>query len=524
MAATTSSEDSDKKILFFGRFISTPTPHALSIQRGALLVSSSRNGTIEKVKWDAISTVEDALDAFNIRKEAVEIVQCEEEGFFFPGFVDAHIHAPQYPNAGLFGKSTLLDWLKMYTFPMESSMGNPASPMYDSTLRTQTTKTPDPLSRAREVYTRVIRRTLAHGTTTASYYATIHVPATKLLFDLAFSHGQRAFIGRVCMDNPSTCPDYYRDDSLAAVLESEHECIAHARHLDATSTLVAPIITPRFAPSCTLPTLRALSDLAKSEDLRIQTHISENLSEVSLVRTIFPSHSSYASVYDATGILTPRTVLAHAVHLSPSERSLIRSRGSKIAHCPASNSALGSGICPVRTFLDEGLTVGLGTDVSGGYSPSILEAVRQACLVSRLIGFSVPHNTMTAPPPPQDEDPSQSLRQTLSSEPVTNSHFNISVTEALYLGTVGGAHVLGLEGEIGGIEVGMNFDVQEIALNGTVVGGTGEGKEEGERRSTNVDIFGWETWEEKVEKWVWGGDDRNVRRVWVGGRCVHSTL
>jgi guanine deaminase len=345
----------------------------------------------------------------------------------------------------------------------------------------------DPLARAKAVYTRVISRTLASGTTTASYYATIHVPATNLLASLAFTLGQRAFIGRVCMDNPDTCPAYYRDESTAETLEATHATIAHCRSLDPGGELVAPIITPRFAPSCRDTTLAALGELVAQEpEMRIQTHISENKSELELVKELFPEHASYAAVYDKAGLLTPRTILAHAVHLGKDEIELVKARGTKISHCPASNSALGSGLCPVRDLLDAGIDVGLGTDVSGGYSTSVLDAVRQACLVSRHLGF---------------------VRG-------GDARCNIGVAEGLYLATMGGAKVVGLEGRLGGFEKGMLWDVQEVELGAVDVAGGGV--------DSLVDVFGWESWEERVAKWVWNGDDRNVKRVWVGGRMVHQ--
>lgn len=223
------------------------------------------------------------------------------------------------------------------------------------------------------------------------------------------------------------------------------------------------------------------------------------------MRELFPESDSYAHVYDTYNLLTKRTILAHAVHLSKSERELIRSRDAKISHCPASNSALGSGIAPVRAFLNEGITVGLGTDVSGGYSASILEAARQACLVSRLLGH------------------------TSDFEGCIEGDEKLSVEESLYLATRGGAAVIDMGGELGGFEEGMIFDAQLICLGG--VGGSGEGllddlsgyelKVKG-GPAGNVDIFGNESWEEKIQKWVWSGDDRNVKGVWVGGRLVHE--
>lgn len=402
---------------------------------------------------------------------------------------DTHIHASQYPNAGIFGSSTLLDWLKKYTFPMEKSFGE-----------AKEKNTPPP--QAYTVYNKVISRTLSHGTTTASYFATIHVPATNLLATLCHQRGQRAFVGRVCMDNLVFCPGDYHDASGEESITATKEVIEYIHSIDPQGKLVAPIVTPRFAPTCSHTALCGLGQLAGSYDppLHIQTHISENKNEVILVKKLFDQSDSYAQVYEDTGLLTRRTILAHAVHLTPQERTLVKARDAKVAHCPASNSALGSGICEVRTLLDEGITVGLGTDVSGGYSPSILEAARQACLVSRLISAQAP------------------------AESETNK--SLSVEEALYLATRGGAQVVDMVDQIGGFEKGMYFDAQLIEL-GAPVEGLSEESEVSlnsvqEEDTGNIDVFGWESWEEKIAKWVWNGDDRNVRAVWVSGRLVHK--
>ena len=292
------------------------------------------------------------------------------------------------------------------------------------------------------------------------------------------------------MDDPSTCPDYYCDESTEASMAATHACISHCRSLDSSGALIAPILTPRFAPSCLPDTLTALGALAKQDpSLRIQTHISENLNECALVASMFPDQSSYAGVYDHHGLLTSKTILAHAVHLSKDEVALCKARNAKISHCPASNTAIGSGLCPVRDYLDAGIDVGLGTDVSGGYSASILEAARQACLVSRLVGFL------------HDGD----------------QRYKVGVAEGLYLATMGGAKVVGMEGKLGGFEQNMLWDVQEIELGSVGQQGKLDGQQE-----QGVDVFGWENWEDRIAKWLWNGDDRNVRRVWVGGRLVHG--
>lgn len=333
----------------------------------------------------------------------------------------------------------------------------------------------------------MVNRTLSHGTTTACYYATVHVDATNLLSDICFSKGQRAFVGRVCMDQLS--PDYYRDESAESAIKATEACIAHAGKIDPKRKLITPIITPRFAPSCSEGCLHALGKLARQTNLPMQTHISENKAEIELVGRMFPDSKSYTDVYDRAGLLTSKTILAHGIHLSPEERALIRSREAKISHCPASNTALTSGAAPVRTLLDEGLTVGLGTDVSGGYSPSILEEARQAILVSR-------HVAMGA-----------------------GDAAKLSTEEALWLATRGGAKVVDLEDRIGGFEVGMDWDAQMISLDAV----SEDGELEDAEGKGPVDVFLWESWPDRLNKWFYGGDDRNTAAVWVKGRLVHST-
>lgn len=228
--------------------------------------------------------------------------------------------------------------------------------------------------------------------------------------------------------------------------------------------------------------MHSLGALQKETDLPVQTHISENKSEIELVKSMFPDYDSYTDVYDGHGLLGPKTILAHAVHLSEKEIDLIKEREAKISHCPVSNSSITSGTAKVRWMLNKGVEVGLGTDMSGGYSPSVLEVVRQALLVSNHVAM--------------EGDDSAKL----------------SIEEVLYLGTRGGAKVVGLGDKIGGFDVGMEWDAQLVGM-GSV--------DEGE--SGPVDIFGWETWDERIAKWVFNGDDRNTLAVWVKGRCVHET-
>lgn len=289
-------------------------------------------------------------------------------------------------------------------------------------------------------------------------------------------------------------PDYYKDASPEASITDTIATIDYIKSIDPSYDLVSPIITPRFAPSCTSKLLADLGKLAKETDLPIQTHISENHGEIALVKELFPEHEHYTATYDNHGLLGPKTILAHAVHLTEDERAMVSARKAKVSHCPVSNSSITSGAARVRWLLDAGIDVGLGTDMSGGYSPSILEAARQSLLVSRHVAMHPDHG---------DE-------------------VKLSVEEVLYLATRGGAKCVGLEKKIGGFEVGMEFDAQLIAMSSVSDEGSLTEGEYGAADLGITDIFGWETWDEKLAKWVFAGDDRNTRAVWIKGRLVHT--
>lgn len=421
-----------------------------------------------------IAFVEKELDLEAVQEkhswQDATLVCLKGNAFFFPGFIDTHTHAPQHPNTGLFGKTTLLDWLQTYTFPMESSFAD--------------------VKRAEIIYRNFVSRTISHGTTTAAYYATIHVPATNLLADICLARGQRALVGRVCM-NSDLSPEYYRDESVSKSVADSKASIDYIRTIDPKGSIVRPIVTPRFAPSCTTECLTEIGKLAEEEDAYIQTHISENKGEIELVKELFPNSKSYTDVYDTHKLLTPKTILAHAVHLSHEERKTILARGSGISHCPCSNTAITSGCAPIRELLEEGHAIGLGTDVSGGFHPSILENVRHAIWTSRHLAL----------------------------QSALGDKAKLSTEEALYLATRGGAAIVGLADKVGGFDVGKEFDAQLVDLGNVQDGGSNDSTFD----AGPVDVFGWESWPEKVEKWVYAGDDRNTTAVWVRGRLVHKT-
>ena len=311
------------------------------------------------------------------------------------------------------------------------------------------------------------------------------MPATKLLADICLQKGQRALVGRVCMDRMS--PEGYRDESGEAAVAATEEVIKYCHEIDPKASIIRPIITPRFAPSCTGECMAALGRLQAETGAWCQTHISENKAELDLVKKLFPQSEDYVSVYNEAGLLGEKMILAHAIHLSTKEVRTISQTKTKVSHCPASNTAITSGAAKVKSMMKEGIVVSLGTDMSGGYSPSILEMAKQAMLVSRHVAME------------------------------NGDDHKLSVEEALYLATMAGAHSVGLGDSIGSFEVGKDFDAQMVNLNS--VGDEGECQES----FGQADCFGWESWPDRVAEWLWTGDDRNVCAVWIRGRQVHTS-
>ncbi len=269
-----------------------------------------------------------------------------------PGLTDLHMHAPQYMFAGLFMDEELLDWLNNHTFPLEARYSDPGF--------------------AAKAYKALSEDLRKSPTTRAAVFGTIHADADIILVKALSESGIRGYAGKVNMNRNS--PD--------CLIESEEESLRETERFlkEAEWGRIQPIITPRFIPSCTDSLMRKLAAFG----LPIQSHISENRSEIGWVRELCPYASGYADAYDKLGLLTPDTIMAHAVWLEDEEMDLLGERGVHIAHSPSSNTNLSSGIAPARRFLDKGLRVGLATDVAGGSTLSMLRIVADAVQVSKL--------------------------------------------------------------------------------------------------------------------------------------------
>ena len=276
-----------------------------------------------------------------------------------PAMNDMHVHAPQYRNQGIAMDLELLPWLENYTFPEEMKYAD--------------------MAYAERMYRRFIRDLWRFGTMRACVFATIHTDSTRLLMQLFQEAGMGAMVGKVAMNR--NCPPGL-SETVEEMLEGNEALIAEYNQPDA---LVRPIITPRFVPSCTPEMLQACGDLAARYQIPVQSHLSENLSEIALVQTLEKDSTCYGDAYNRYGLFgqTP-TIMAHCVWTVGEELELMKRNGVMVAHCPTSNFNIASGLAPIRTFLEEGLKVGLGSDISGGHDLSIFRMMVYAIQVSKM--------------------------------------------------------------------------------------------------------------------------------------------
>ncbi len=278
-----------------------------------------------------------------------------------PGMTDLHIHPPQYPFRGLGMDLELLEWLDTHTFPEESRY-----------------KDLDYAEKAYGIFAEDLKQS---ATTRAVVFGTVHVPATGLLMEKLEDTGLVTYVGKVNMDQNST--DDLRETDAVTALDATAAWIEETKGKYQNTR---PILTPRFAPTCSGPLMEGLGKLQREYGLPVQSHLSENLSEIEWVKELFPWSSCYGDVYEHYGLFggQAKTVMAHCVHSSDTEVELMKKKGVYVAHCPQSNINLSSGIAPIRRYLEEGIPVGLGTDMAGGANISMFRCMADAVGVSKL--------------------------------------------------------------------------------------------------------------------------------------------
>ena len=357
-----------------------------------------------------------------------------------PGFIDCHVHFPQLDIIGSYGEQ-LLDWLSRYAYPAESRFADAAH--------------------AREVAQYFVTELLRNGTTTALVFGTVHPHSADAIFEAAEARGMRLIAGKVLMDR--NCPEDLRDDPESAYADSR--ALIERWH---GRGRLGYAITPRFALTSSEAQLAAAGRLAREfPDVWVHTHLAENMEEVEAIARQYPDSRSYLDVYDRFGLLREKSVFAHCLHMDAEDRSTMAARGGAAAFCPTSNLFLGSGLFRLTAMRDAGVRCGLGTDVGGGTSLSMLRTASEA--------YKVLHLQEHALPPMQ----------------------------ALYLATLGAAEALYLEDRIGNFRPGREADFVVLDYAGSSLTA---------RRTSAAEGI-----EEKLFALMTLGDDRNVASTWVAG-------
>lgn len=329
-----------------------------------------------------------------------------QDKLILPGMSDLHAHASQYPYRGVGSDKELIEWLSRYAYPTESR--------YQDLSYAE---------KSYEVFTEHLRKSY---TTRITVFTTIHKEASLLLMKKMEEKGLAGYVGLVNIDQ--NAPDYYRHKDATESLRVTREFLEEAKEY----SLVKPIITPRFAPSCDEELLKGLGQLAEEYSLPVQSHLDETISEVAWVKELFPNYESYTDVYYKNHLFgnPSKTVMAHCIWNTDEEIKRLKDNGVYVAHCPECNFNLMSGIAPIRKYLDNGIHVGLGSDVSGGTSLDLTLQVREAMHASKMRSRYLA----------KDEKP-------------------LSLVDAFYLATLGGGSFFG---KVGSFLEGYQADILVI--------------------------------------------------------------
>lgn len=362
-----------------------------------------------------------------------------------PGLIDTHVHYPQLEMIAAYGEQ-LLEWLNTYTFPTETRFSD--------------------ADYARSIADRFLQELLRNGTTTALVFGTSHMESVDAFFEASEALNLRMIAGKVLMDR--NAPDALLDTAESGYQQSRE--LIQRWHNRGRQRYA---ITPRFSPTSTPEQLQRAGELlAEFPGVYMHTHLSENIDEIAWVDELFPDCDSYLDTYDQAGLLGPRSVFAHCVHLQDAEWSRLAETGSNIAHCPSSNLFLGSGLFPLRKAVEHGVSVGLGTDVGAGSTFSILGNMADAYKVQQLSRSSLPP------------------------------------LKAYYLATLGGARSLDLQDLIGNFERGREADFVVLDKCATPLL---------QHRTTHCN-----TLEEELFVLAMLGDDRCIASTFSAGVLVHQ--
>ena len=345
-------------------------------------------------------------------------IQDYGDKLIIPGMVDLHLHAPQYAFRGMCMDLELMDWLNRYTFPEEEKY--------------------EDLDYARKAYGLFVDGLRSGATSRACIFATRHREATVLLMDLMEKSGLISYVGKVNMDREAT-PGLEEESAMRSAFDTFGWINSIRNRFNRTH----PILTPRFIPSCTDQLMAELREIQMTYGLPVQSHLSESPGEIDFVHYLRPQNAFYGEAYNDYDLFgynddtdtDVKTVMAHCVWSTAEEVKLMQKNGVFIAHCPASNMNLSSGIAPIRRYMECGMRVGLGSDVAGGHSDSIFRAIADAIQVSKMYWRYVDPNAKA-----------------------------ITFPEAFWLATKGGGEFFG---KVGAFQSGYEFDA--VVLDDSVL-------------------------------------------------------
>ncbi|HXU86876.1 MAG TPA: guanine deaminase [Verrucomicrobiae bacterium] len=400
-----------------------------------------------------------------------------------PGMVDLHAHLPQVPNLGLGYGLPLLDWLDRLTFPTERSWADPAV--------------------AERLAPPIFRAFAAAGTTTVLAYGVVYEAAMDAAFRAAEAHGIRAILGKVMMDRLTYDPTIEPSTILERTLR-ESRALAERWHGAADGRL-GYAVTPRFAVSCSADLLRESAALATDLGCWWQSHVAEDRAEVAEVGRLFPDALDYTDVYDRAGALGPRSILAHAIHLSGREEARLADTGTRIAHCPTSNLFLGAGVMPLDRRLAAGMAVGLGSDVSGGPELSMFGVMRTGAYAQQAL------RTVGGAGSGSGRDEAGGGRDEAGETGEAADARPLGPLDWLRLATLDGARALGLADRIGSIERGKDADL--IAVDPGATAPLGPDLDPAELLA-DASLL--------VSRLIFGSDGSLVRAAWVRGRALEG--
>lgn len=386
-----------------------------TILKGNIIYTSSKDKF--EIFEDSYLVIEDGLVSKITNKledlyKVYDIIDYSGK-LIIPGFVDIHLHAPQYPNRGIGLDYELIPWLNTYTFPEESKFKD--------------------IEYSKGVFKLLINELWRVGTTRSVVFSSVFYESTNLLMDMFIDSGLGAYVGKVNMDR--NCAPSVTEETDRSLLETEEFIV---RNKD-KSELVKPIITPRFLPTCTDKMLSGLGSLAEKYHVPVQSHLNENQSEVKWIKELYPDSTSYAGVYDDFKLFgQTKTIMAHCVYNTDEEIELMAKNGVYVAHCPHSNFNLSSGMMPARKFLNANVNIGLASDISGGHTLNMAEVIVGAIQTSKMVWLT------------------------------ENKELNpITMPEAFYLATKGGGSFFG---KVGSFEEGYEADALIIDVEDLMTG------------------------------------------------------